>query len=96
MYITAIIKGIPCKMMIPDTGASISIMLKAILYKLRWNIIKPPKILVRSLGGQTWVLLEIVEDMLVQFDTQIIPINMAITENTFYNLLLGNDWLEKA
>ena len=94
-YAVAIIKGKPVSAII-DTGAGISVISVIFLRRIGWKIDRASKRKIIVADGRQTVALGEMDNVTVMFGNCEVPINMTVTEATGYDIILGNDWLQKA
>src|ERR1700731_3749999 len=68
-----------------DTGAGVSIIAKHFLDRLGWEIDKPANTTLVVASGQRSVPLGEIKEVPVQFEMEIIPIRMVVTNAQSYN-----------
>ena len=79
-----------------DTGAGPSILSKTFIDKLGWKIQTPTETTIIIADGSSVSPLGIIKDVPITFGEVTITIDMEVVETESYDLLIGNDWLQKA
>src|SRR3954470_1680147 len=95
-YAECVIEGRTFKAVI-DTGAGPNLIAKHTLDELGWGIEEPTKMTINTAMGEKSTPLGKVKDISVQVGGATIPVrSMIVTSAKSYDLILGNEWINKA
>src|SRR3954465_13092317 len=95
-YAECVIKGRTFKAVI-DTGAGPNLIAKHTLDELGWGIEEPTNMTINTAMGEKSTPQEKVKDISVQVGGATIPVrSMIVTSAKSYDLILGNEWINKA
>src|ERR1700677_1732158 len=92
---TCTIESIPFEAII-DSGAGGCIIAKKALDRLGWGIELPTSLNFTTSGGNRAVPLGKMKDIPIRFGDITIPVTMLVVDTQTYDVILGNEWLDKA
>jgi hypothetical protein len=93
-YITAVINGRKIDV-IMDTGAGFNLITKGLADELNMDLNRPVSTPMRVTDGHKSVPLGELDDILLTIGPVTIPFNAVVTAATTYQVILGNEWIDK-